>query len=129
MQSKGWEQYNTYLHPHVGKVTDAVGPYYETIKDTAVTQYHSLLVPTYSFALPYARQGYTFGHYYTTNIILPYARWTEATLRAFLLRNVWPRLRILYGDNVEPQLMRISERLGRYKDSKKIESVVDALDR
>ncbi|KAF2758883.1 hypothetical protein EJ05DRAFT_499316 [Pseudovirgaria hyperparasitica] len=128
-RSKAIDQYNAYLQPHVGTLTDSVRPYYDDIRDIAIEQYYSTLLPSYNLVLPYVQQGYAFGHLYTTNIIIPYVRWSEATVRGFLTRIIWPRLRVLYGDSVEPQLMRISERLGRYKDGKSLEAAVDAVDR
>lgn len=43
----------------------------------------------------------------------------------FLERNVFPKIKILYGENVEPQLIRIGERLGRYRDGKKVKAAVE----
>jgi hypothetical protein len=46
-----------------------------------------------------------------------------------VLRTAWPKVRVLYGENVEPQLVRIGERLGRYRDGKAIRDAVDEVDR
>jgi hypothetical protein len=119
-------QYGTYLHPHIEKATGAIQPYYNQATSAATTHYHHTLIPAYNAALPYGRKFYSHGHHVTANIVFPYVRYAEASSRHFLTRILWPKLRILYGDNVEPQLTRISQRMGRYRDSKKLESIVEA---
>ena len=66
---------------------------------------------------------------FTLNTAIPYTQWAWTTASVFLDRTVWPKVRILYGENVEPQLVRIGERLGRYRDGKKLKAVIDEVDR
>lgn len=122
------EQYDLYLGPHVQKASDAVAPYYEQTKESMLEIYHLSILPTYEAVLPYSQQAYAHGHHAVTHVIFPYVRYGKDVSWTFVTRTAWPRLRILYGDNVEPQLVRIRERLGRHRDQQKLESVVDALD-
>ncbi|KAF2184083.1 hypothetical protein K469DRAFT_689432 [Zopfia rhizophila CBS 207.26] len=121
-------QYNLYLAPHIKQASDVVTPYYEQIKDSMLEIYHLTLLPTYEAVLPYSQQGYAHGHHLVVHIIFPHVRSVKDISVKFITRTLWPQLRILYGDNVEPQLVRIRERLGRYKDEKKIESVINAVE-
>jgi hypothetical protein len=127
-QSQAKGQYDLYLAPHVKQASDAVTPYLEQTKDSCLEIYHLTLLPTYEAALPYARQGYIHGNRVLTKVIFPHVRSAKDVTWAFLARTVWPQLRVLYGDNVEPQLVRIRERLGRHRDQQKLESIIDALD-
>jgi hypothetical protein len=127
-QKKAKGQYELYLGPHVKTVSDATAPYYDQTKASLAEIYHLSVLPAYKASLPYLRKGRAQGHYVVVNIVFPYVRSAQDATLAFLMRTVWPQVRVLYGDNVEPQLVRISERLGRYRDQQKIESVVDALD-
>lgn len=128
VQEQAKSQYDLHLGPHVTKFSDAVAPYYEQTKDSMLEIYHLTLLPTYEAMVPYSQQAYKHGHYTITHIIFPYVRYGKDVSWTFISRTVWPQLRILYGDNVEPQLVRIRERLGRHRDQQKIESVVDALE-
>jgi hypothetical protein len=128
VQNKARGQYDLYLGPYVQQASDAVEPYYEQTKDSLDEIYHLSVLPAYETVLPYSRQAYTYGQYTLSHIVFPYVRYGKDVGWAFLTRTVWPQLRVLYGDNVEPQLVRIRERLGRHRDQQKIESVVDALD-
>lgn len=127
-QVKVKDQYDVHLAPHVNQVSDAVAPYYEQTKDSMMEIYRLSLLPTYEATLPYARTGYAHGHHIVSHIVFPFVRSAKDVTWIFISRTLWPQLRVLYGDNVEPQLVRISERLGRYKDQRKIEAVVDAVD-
>jgi hypothetical protein len=127
-QVKGRAQYDLYLAPRIKQTFDAAMPYYETTKATVLDKYHHAAVPAYQAAVPYAQKGYAQCHYISTDIVLPHVLYAKDTSFTFLSRTVWPQLRILYGDNVEPQLVRISERLGRYKDGKKMEAAADSVE-
>lgn len=126
--NKAYAQYDQHLGPHVKTVSDAVGPYYDQTKASLVEIYHLSILPTYEAALPYARKGYAQGHQVTTRIIFPAVQSGRAAAWKFISRTLWPYVRVLYGDNVEPQLVRIRERLGRYKDQQKVESIMEAVE-
>jgi len=121
-------QYDQYLGHHVKTASDAAAPYVDQTKASLDEIYHITVLPTYQASLPYLQKAHAQGHHVLVDIVFPHVTSAKDTTWAFFLRTIWPQLRILYGDNVEPQLVRISERLGRYRDQKKVESVVDALD-
>ncbi len=127
-QAKAKAQYDTSLAPHVDKASAAVLPYYENARSTVLETYHKKALPAYTASLPYAQQAYAQGHHLIADVVYPYVRTVRQSSSSFLQRTIWPRLRILYGENVEPQLMRISERLGRYKDGKKLEAAVESIE-
>ena len=122
-------KYDETLGPHVAKAIDAASPYYELAKTNAFQTYYGHILPTYTTVQPYVLQGYGMANAFATNTAIPYSKWAWTTGAVFLDRTVWPRLRILYGENVEPQLVRIGERLGRYRDGKKLKAVIDEVDR
>jgi len=123
------KQYDSSLAPHVSRVSAATKPYYNVARHNILETYHSLLLPTYASTLPYAQKAYTLAHGFVVDTGLPYTQWAWASTTAFVNRTLWPQMRILYGENVEPQLVRISERLGRYRDGKKVKAVAEAADR
>jgi hypothetical protein len=126
-QAKVKGQYDLYLGPHVKTVSTATAPYYDQTKASLEEIYHLSVLPAYEASRPYLRKGYAFGNHAVVNIVFPHVRSAKDATLAFLMRTVWPQVRVLYGANVEPQLVRISERLGRYRDQQKVESVVDAM--
>lgn len=127
-QTAAQTQYDAYLGHHVKRASLAASPYYDQAKVSSSTIYHKSLLPAYEASLPYLRKARVQGHHVIVDVVFPNVRSAKDITWSFLLRNVWPQLRVLYGDNVEPQLVRISERLGRYRDQRKVESVVDAVD-
>ena len=121
-------KYDETLAPHVDQAVTVAGPYYDIAKTSALQTYYEHILPAYAAVRPYALQGYDMASDFTVNTAVPYSKWAWTTAGIFLDRKVFPKLRILYGENVEPQLVRIGERLGRYRDGKKIQAVVDAID-
>ncbi|KAF7862994.1 hypothetical protein EAF04_007077 [Stromatinia cepivora] len=121
-------RYDQTLAPHWNKVTAASGPYLNLAKTNALQTYHEHVVPTFNLVQPYAVQSYGYANDFVVGTGIPYSKWALTSTGVFLDRKVWPKLRILYGENVEPQLVRIGERLGRYRDGKKLQAVVDSVD-
>jgi len=122
------QKYDQTLGPHVDSAVAATGPYYEIAKTNAQQTYYEHILPTYTAVQPYALQGYGLANDFAVNTALPYSKWAWTAGVVFLDRTVWPQIRILYGENVEPQLVRIGERLGRYRDGKKLKAVVEDID-
>ncbi|PPJ54397.1 hypothetical protein CBER1_07761 [Cercospora berteroae] len=127
-QKQVGKQYQQSLAPHVKKATDVVQPYYDGVVNSAADIWQLELEPVYRKTAPYAEKVYQQGQAFAVNTALPQAQFVGSTAWSFWTRNIWPRIRILYGENVEPQLMRITERLGRYKDGKKLEAEISSVE-
>lgn len=128
-QQQARKQYQATLGPHVQKVDDVVRPYYDNLKTSATDFYELELRPGYQYAAPYTQKAYTQLQQFTTKTALPYAQWSGDLAWTFASRHIWPTVQILYGENVEPQIMRIKQRLGRYRDEKQVEAAVGSIER
>ena len=111
------ENYAQNVAPHVEKLTEALGPYRDAAQASAMETYHDVILPSYGFVKPYAVSAYDVGCTVTTETVVPSVVYAFNKTYVFLDGNVWPHLRSVYVQSVEPQLVRIGERLGRYKDS------------
>ncbi|EME45105.1 hypothetical protein DOTSEDRAFT_52475 [Dothistroma septosporum NZE10] len=128
LQKQAGKQYQKVLAPHVQKAQDTIKPYYEPIVSSASDIWEIELEPVYRKTRPLAEKLYQQGSSFAVQTALPQARFVGNTVWSFWSRQIWPRLAILYGENVEPQLLRITERLGRYKDGKKLEAEIDSIE-
>lgn len=122
------KQYDALLAPHVKKVQDVVQPYYDQVSTSVFDIWELELRPIYQNTAPYAQKVYEQGQQFAVNTALPQAQYAGDTVWAFWTRQVWPRIRVLYGENVEPQLNRITERLGRYKDGKRLQAEIKSME-
>ncbi|KAK7711380.1 hypothetical protein SLS64_005403 [Diaporthe eres] len=113
-QALAQAKYDETLAPHVNQLSSAVAPYYEVARTNALQTYHDYVLPSYVFVEPYAQQGYTAASTFTTETAVPSAVWAWNKTLIFLDGTVWPQMRSLYTENVEPQLLKIGQRLGRY---------------
>lgn len=122
-------QYDSSLAPRVNRASAITAPYYKVARQNLLDTYHSHVLPAYTYSLPYAQHGYELGYNFVFDTALPYAQWAGTSAAVFVDRTLWPKMRILYGENVEPQLVRIGERLGRYRDGKKVKATIKEHDR
>ena len=129
MVGQGKRQYELALAPYVGKVTDATSPYYGIARENIFRTYHGYIMPAYMTSKPYAEHGYGIAHRFAVETGIPYARLAWNTIAIFIERTLWPQVRVLYGENVEPQLVRIGERLGRYRDGRRLKAAVNEVER
>jgi hypothetical protein len=113
-------KYDETLAPHVNAAGAAVAPYYDIARTNALQTYHEVLLPSYQYVYPYAQQGYAAASVFATGTAVPAALWTWNKTYVFLDGTVWPQLRVIYVENVEPQLVKIGKRLGRYNSEKKL---------
>ncbi|CCF45311.1 hypothetical protein CH063_14437, partial [Colletotrichum higginsianum] len=118
-QKQAQDKYDQTVAPHVAKASTTLGPYYDIARTNALQTYHDILLPSYHFAHPYAAQGYAVASRFTTETAVPSAYWAWNKTYSFLDATVWPQFRVLYLENVEPQLARIGQRLGRFKNKTK----------
>ncbi|KAK7427147.1 hypothetical protein QQZ08_006260 [Neonectria magnoliae] len=114
-QGLAQKKYDQSVAPYVSQATETVGPYYDVARTNALQVYYEFVLPGYEFVHPYMLKGYDAASKFTTNTALPTAYWTWNKSYVFLDAKVWPHLRVVYTENVEPQLVRIGERLGRFK--------------
>lgn len=112
-------KYEATLAPHVDRVATAVSPYYDIARTSALQTYHELLLPSYQYVQPYAQHAYQATSAFTTETAVPTVLWVCNKTYVFLEGTVWPQLRVIYLENVEPQLVKISQRLGRHNNGKK----------
>ncbi|EAQ91737.1 hypothetical protein CHGG_03672 [Chaetomium globosum CBS 148.51] len=112
-------QYNEKLGPHIDRVSDAFGPYYDIARTNTLQTYHELLVPTYLYLQPHLHEGYRAASAFTGDTVVPVFVWTWNKTYAFLDGTVGPQIRAVYVENVEPQLVKIGKRLGRYSTTGK----------
>ena len=124
-QFQAKKQYESNLAPHVSKASAAAAPYYTSSRDGVTQIYSAHVLPAFEASRPYVERSYAVGHQVFIDTGLPYVTTAWEYTAAFFNRTLWPKLRVLYGENVEPQLVRIGERLGRYRDGKRIRAVLE----
>ncbi|KAL9104618.1 MAG: hypothetical protein Q9163_000483 [Psora crenata] len=127
-QVEAKKQYYSNVAPHVDKALVAVAPYVNASRENALQVYNKHILPTYESSRPYLQDAYSYTRKAVVETGLPYAHAAWSATVVLFDRTIWPRIRILYGENVEPQLVRIGQRLGRYRDGRKMKAVVDNME-
>lgn len=115
VQAQAQKQYDRIVAPYLTKASETAMPYYEIARTNGLQMYYEGILPSYRTIQPYLTQGYILASGFTTDTAVPAIAWSWNKISVFVDATVWPHLRAVYYDNVEPQLVRIGERLGRYK--------------
>ena len=114
-QKRSQQWYDAAVAPYVERARLVSDPYVQLSKMYASRAYIEKLKPAYDLVFPYAATGYSACADFTTKTIVPSTHQTLTTVYLFLDGIVWPHVRVLYTENVEPKLLKIGERLGRHK--------------
>ncbi|EGO58325.1 hypothetical protein NEUTE1DRAFT_64085 [Neurospora tetrasperma FGSC 2508] len=111
--------YEQSVGPHVKQLSTAAAPYYEIARTNALQTYHGAVVPAYHSVEPYLHKAYKAVSAFTASTVMPSTRWAWNKTSLFLDGTVMPHLRVVYAENVEPQLLKIGQRLGRHTTGNK----------
>ena len=127
-QTEAKRQYDEKLAPHVDKASAAAAPYVTASRENVEEVYHKHILPTYGSVREGLVETYQYVQEFLGTTVLPQIKLAWDSTAVFITRTLWPRIRIVYGQNVEPQLVRIGQRLRRYRDGRKVQAVMDEAD-
>ena len=126
-QAKLRGRYDASIGPHIAKLSDTSLPYYTAGRDNLYSIYIDQIGPAYTRARPYASHAYSVTRTFVSETAFPQAHSAWASSLDLLNRVLWPKLRILYGESVEPQMVKIYEKVANYRDGKKMTAVIDEI--
>ncbi|KAE8383371.1 hypothetical protein BDV26DRAFT_251608 [Aspergillus bertholletiae] len=122
------ELYKAKVAPHLQGVTAAVSPYYQKANSAFQSTCVDYIQPFFARTRPFIGKTYTSGQDVLTTTVMPYAQTSWSSVIYFVNSWLWPQVTSLYSENVEPQLVKIGQRLASYRDGKQPRKVVDEFD-
>ncbi|PWY70482.1 hypothetical protein BO70DRAFT_373857 [Aspergillus heteromorphus CBS 117.55] len=120
--------YQSEVEPHVQRVEAALSPPFQKANGALKSVYRDYLLPFGAKYRPFIGKTYTSGQGMLTTTVLPYAQNSWSSAVYFIHGSLWPRVTGLYWENVEPQLVKIGERLASYREEKRLRNVVEEVD-
>ncbi|KAL2842445.1 hypothetical protein BJX68DRAFT_167008 [Aspergillus pseudodeflectus] len=120
--------YGVQVAPHVRQVTTAVSPYYQKVYRAYWATLDGYVLPFVATYRPFIGKTYASGQGILTTTVLPYAHSTWYHTVYFVNNSVWPKISNLYSENVEPQLVKIGQRLASYREGKRLRSATDEIE-
>lgn len=106
-----------------------ITPYYTIAQERANHLHQSYILPSYLQTKPFVSKAYVYGHEVLAETIFPYIQRVWSLAMTFMDTTILPRVTGLYSQNVEPQLIRIGQKLASYREGRKLRAVVDEVDR
>ena len=124
-QQRASQLYDANVAPHVSRASEAASPYYSSARDTAQGVHKDRILPAIDYSKPLLGNAYNTSQHFVLNTAYPVAweGWTKTII--FVDGTMWPFLKGLYSDNVRPQLVMISERISKYRESRKLKAVME----
>ncbi|RAK85066.1 transcription factor hoxa13 [Aspergillus costaricaensis CBS 115574] len=120
--------YQSQLYPHVQTVEAALSPSFQKANGAIKFAYGDYLLPFGAKYRPFIGKTYTTGQEILTTTVLPYAQNSWSAAIYFIHSTLWPRVTGVYSQNVEPQLVKIGERLASYREEKRLRQVAEEVE-
>ncbi|KAJ5986341.1 hypothetical protein N7451_010706 [Penicillium sp. IBT 35674x] len=127
-QDKVHQLYLAEVDPYVQQGFMVVSPYYDKVNSAVLTTYWDHLVPFYTKSQPFIGKAYATSQDVLVTHVMPGARYTWSSVVYFANSSLWPHLTGLYSEQVEPQLVKIGQRLASYREGKRLRAVVEEMD-
>lgn len=121
--------YKSEVDPYVQRAVLVVSPYYEKAGTLAISTYGDYIAPLYTQSHLIIGKTYTSGQEILTTTVIPHVQDSWSTVVYFVNSALWPKVTGLYSENVEPQLVKIGQRLASYREGKILRASVDDVDR
>lgn len=128
-QNKMDQLYLAEIDPYVQQIVAVVSPYYQWANTVVFNVYQSHLVPFYARSRPFIGKAYSTSQGILTTHVLPGAQYTWSSAVYFANSSLWPHVTGLYSEQVEPQLVKIGQRLASYREGKRLRAVIEDVDR
>lgn len=127
-QDKVHQLYLAEVDPYVQQGFTVVSPYYHKVNSAVLTAYWDHLVPFYTRSQPFIGKAYATSQDVLVTHVMPGARYTWSSVVYFANSSLWPHITGLYSEQVEPQLVKIGQRLASYREGKRLRAVVEEMD-
>lgn len=127
-QNKMDQLYLAEIDPYVQQIVAVVSPYYQWANTVVFNVYQSHLVPFYARSRPFIGKAYSTSQGILTTHVLPGAQYTWSSAVYFANSSLWPHVTGLYSEQVEPQLVKIGQRLASYREGKRLRAVIEDVD-
>lgn len=128
-KGKATDWYEAQVAPHVDYVVAILSPYYNKVHRAYWTAVDGYFLPFAAKYQPYIGKTYTSGQEILTTTVLPHAHNAWYLTVHFVNHSLWPRISSLYSENVEPQLVKIGQRLASYREGNRLRGVADEVER
>lgn len=127
-QKNARETYGVFIAPYVHKASSILEPYYGVARNHTLNVHQKHIMSAVNTSKPYLRQVYDVSEAFILGTAIPHAKWIWSSVVIFVDGTFWPQMRALYGDNVKPQLVMVSERIAKYQERRKLKASMDKVE-
>ena len=123
------DYYNASIKPHFAYLESLVVPRYQSSVAYGKFISDGYIVPSYTRLKPLLQRGYFSFHDFSTRTLIPYTCKAWSSTVTFVTSTLRTQITTLYKENVEPQLVRIGEKLASYREARKLKRAAEESER
>lgn len=123
LQKQATDYYVSSVDPHVRTAQSIAVPYIRVAAAQSIRIKDNYLIPSYISSRPVIERACAAVHNFIISTIAPYTRKAWSAVFVFLNGTVRTQITHLYSENVEPQLVKIGEKLASYREGRTIQHV------
>ncbi|KAL4807343.1 hypothetical protein BDV18DRAFT_116055 [Aspergillus unguis] len=127
-KGKATDWYEAQVAPHVNSATTVVYPYYQKAYGAYWAILDGYLMPFAAKYQPFIGKTYSSSQEILTTTVMPHAQNAWSSTIHFVNYSLWPKVSSLYSENVEPQLVKIGQRLASYREGSRLRGVADEVE-
>ncbi|KAL4917211.1 hypothetical protein BDW62DRAFT_88677 [Aspergillus aurantiobrunneus] len=127
-KDKATDWYKSQVEPHVEYAATTVSPYYHKVHGAYWTTLDGYILPFAAKYQPFIGKTYTSGQEILTTRVMPQAQSAWFSTVYLVNHSLWPKVSSLYSENVEPQLVKIGQRLASYREGNRLGEVTDEVE-
>ncbi|KAK2789477.1 hypothetical protein FQN53_001924 [Emmonsiellopsis sp. PD_33] len=117
--------YKSSVEPHYTHAVMLVKPYYQATSTHFDNAWQAYILPFYNHAKPVIGKAYSSTYDTAVNTVFPYSKKAWSSVILLINDTLLPGITGLYFENVEPQLVRIGEKLASYREGRKLGAGVE----
>ncbi|KAK2797934.1 hypothetical protein FQN50_009030 [Emmonsiellopsis sp. PD_5] len=117
--------YESSVEPHYTYAVMLVKPYYQATSTHFGNAWQAYILPFYNHAKPVIGKAYSSTYDTAVNTAFPYSKKAWSSVILLINDTLLPGITGLYFENVEPQLVRIGEKLASYREGRKLGAAVE----
>lgn len=117
--------YTAVVIPRISSVADTISPYYKKSSEAVIYLQRFYILPHYVKLMPTLERVYFIMHDVLMNNIVPWGNRSSSGIVTFVNDVFFPRVTGLYTQNIEPQLVKIGDKLAGYRQGKKLRAIFE----
>lgn len=129
IKAQSLDRFDAAIKPRFAYLESSIVPHYQSAAAYGQFIKDGYIMPTYTRSKPFLEKSYLTFHDFSTQTLIPFTCKAWSSTITFVTGTLRTQITALYTENVEPQLVRIGEKLASYREARNWKPTVDENER